>query len=404
VLALSLREAGVEVDVYESVAEPRPLGVGINLLPHAVRELDELGLAEPLGRLGVAPSELVYFSKHGRRIWSEPRGLAAGYRWPQLSIHRGRLHMFLLDEARARLGADRIHTGCPLDAFGESGGEVVARFAAAKDGAPRSARGDVLVAADGIHSAARQRLHPGEGPPRWSGALLWRGVSEGPPFLTGASMIMAGHERQKFVCYPIAPGVLNWIAELRFDAVSAPPAQDWNQRAEPRDFLPPFESWRFDWLDVPALVRRAPAIYVFPMVDRDPLPRWSFGRVTLLGDAAHPMYPVGSNGASQAILDARALTGCLLSHADPVRALAAYDEARRPATAAVVLANRSQGPEECMTLVEQRAPRGFERLSDVISDAELHAIADRYKRVAGFSVDELNQRPSLAAVREGSPA
>ena len=285
----------------------------------------------------------------------------------------------------------------------------MARFVEPKGGAPaRNVGGDVLVAADGIHSAARRKLYPDEGPPRWSGALLWRGVSEGPGFLSGRSMIMAGHERQKFVCYPIGSSasrgselLINWIAELRLDPDGARPPQDWNQRADPSDFLPRFGSWRFDWLDVPALVRSAEAVYVYPMVDRDPLPRWSFGRATLLGDAAHPMYPVGSNGASQAILDARVLTGCLRSHADPLRALAAYEAARRPATTAIVLANRQQGPEECMTLVEQRAPGGFENLSDVISDAELAAIADKYKRLAGFSVDELNRRPSLASPAAG---
>ncbi len=388
--ALSLHAAGLEVEVFESVATLRPLGVGINLLPHAVRELDELGLRTSLEKLGIATSELVYFSKHGRRIWREPRGVAAGYHWPQISIHRGQLHMFLLDEARARLGAQRIRTGLHLTGWNEVGGEIVAHFAEAR------ASGDALVAADGIHSAARRRLYPDEGPPRWSGALLWRGVSEAPAFLSGRSMIMAGHERQKFVAYPIGERTINWIAELRFDPASAPPRQDWDQRADPGDFLPRFEAWRFDWLDVPALIRRAEAIYVYPMVDRDPLPRWSFGRMTLLGDAAHPMYPVGSNGASQAILDARVLAACLRADSDPVRALAAYEATRRPATAAIVLANRQQGPEECMTLVEQRAPSGFERLSDVISDAELAAIADKYKRLAGFSVDELNRRPSLA--------
>jgi 2-polyprenyl-6-methoxyphenol hydroxylase-like FAD-dependent oxidoreductase len=390
VAALSLHAAGLGVEVFESVAAVRPLGVGINLLPHAVRELDELGLRTSLEKLGVATSELVYFSKHGRRIWREPRGVAAGYHWPQISIHRGRLHMFLLDEARARLGTERIHTGRHLTGWREASGEIVADFG------DSSASGDVLIAADGIHSAARRALYPDEGPPRWSGALLWRGTSEAPPFLSGRSMIMAGHERQKFVAYPIGEHTINWIAELRFDPASAPPRQDWNQRADPAEFLPHFETWRFDWLDVPDLVRRAETIYVYPMVDRDPLPRWSFGRMTLLGDAAHPMYPVGSNGASQAILDARVLAGCLRANAEPVRALADYEAARRPATAGIVLANRQQGPEECMTLVEQRAPHGFERLSDVISAAELAAIADKYKRLAGFSVDELNRRPSLA--------
>jgi len=222
-------------------------------------------------------------------------------------------------------------------------------------------------------------------------------------------MIMAGHARHKFVCYPIGPAIdgeaeINWVAELHSDARDLPPRQDWNSHGPLSEFLPSFADWRFDWLDVPEIIRRAPEVYVYPMVDRDPLRHWGGGRVTLLGDAAHPMYPIGSNGASQAILDARALTGCLRTIADPVEALAVYEHARRPPTSALVLANRQQGPEECMTLVEARAPEGFARIDDVISQDELTAIADKYKKLAGFSIAELNASPSLADVAYASRA
>ena len=402
VSALSLSQAGFEVEVFESVETLRPLGVGINLLPHAVRELGELGLEAELTRAGIATAELVYYSRRGQRIWREDRGIAAGYRWPQISIHRGLFHLLLLDTVRERLGDDCVQTDHHFARFENQGDEVVAHFTS-RSGEAREARGDLLVGADGIHSLVRAQLHPGEGLPPWNGALLWRGVSHGPGFLTGRSMIMAGHARHKFVCYPIgvAPdgqAIINWVAELHFDASELPVREDWNRRGSLEDFLPRFEEWRFDWLDVPKLIREAPAIYVYPMVDRDPLPSWGAGRVTLLGDAAHPMYPIGSNGASQAILDARALTGCLRSIGDPSAALATYERTRRPPTSALVLANRRQGPEECMTLVEARAPEGFAKIDDVISQDELAAIADKDKKLAGFSIADLNRSPSLADV------
>jgi 2-polyprenyl-6-methoxyphenol hydroxylase-like FAD-dependent oxidoreductase len=402
--ALSLSEAGFPVRVFESVPELKPLGVGINLLPHAVRELDELGLRAPLEAAGICCSELAYYTKRGQRIWAEPRGLRAGYRWPQISIHRGVLQMFLLEAARARIGADRIQLGLHLERVeAESGVGVRASFCdRERAGVTRSIEARLLVAADGIHSTVRRSFYPDEGAPRWNGALMWRGTADAAPFLDGRTMIMSGHTSQKFVCYPIATAgarqTLNFVAELRFDASAAAEREDWNKPGRLEDFLPRFESWRFDWLDVPALIRAAGPVYVYPMVDRDPLPRWSFGPVTLLGDAAHPMYPIGSNGASQAILDARVLTGCLRHHGgDPERGLARYDEIRRAATSEVVLANRRQGPEAALQLVEDRAPDGFACITDVVREDELAAIAESYKRLAGFSVADLNARASLAA-------
>ena len=398
---LSLASAGFNVHVFDSVAVLMPLGVGINLLPHAVRELAELGMLEDLDAAGVRCRALTYHTKRGEPIWSEARGLAAGYRWPQISIHRGRLQAVLLDEFRARVGAERLHLSHTLTRFDTKTGHVEATFADARGRTVnRTAR--LLIGADGIHSSVRRQLYPLEGAPRWNGALMWRGVVDGTPLLDGRTMVMAGHERQKFVCYPIADlpdgrQRLNFVAELRFDPTELADREDWNKTGRIEDFLPAFEQWQFPWLDVRALIEAAPRTWVYPMVDRDPLPRWSSGPVTLLGDAAHPMYPIGSNGASQAILDARVLTGCLRARPqDPERALLRYDELRREATAAIVLANRGQGPETAMQLVEARAPDGFARLTDVIGDDELAAIADKYKRIAGFAIEELNNCGSLA--------
>jgi 2-polyprenyl-6-methoxyphenol hydroxylase-like FAD-dependent oxidoreductase len=401
--ALRLHAAGIEAHVYESVPEIRALGVGINLLPHAVKELTELGLLDALVATGVRTQELRYFSKFGREIWQEPRGLAAGYRWPQISIHRGALQQILLNAARDRLGTACTHTGHHLASFvQQDGGMVVARFVDRRTGAPVATEtADLLIGADGIHSAVRAALHPDEGPLKWNGAILWRATTLSAPFLTGRSMFMAGHARQKLVAYPITPEadvsgrlLINWIAELRFEpaALAHRYREDWNRRGDVADFLPAFAGWRFDWLDIPDLIRRAEAIYEYPMVDRDPLDRWSTGHVTLLGDAAHPMYPVGSNGASQAILDARALADALMSNADIPAALAAYEAQRRPATARITLSNRQQGPERVMQIVEERAPQGFDDLDVVISRAELEAIAAEYKQIAGFDRDALNRQ------------
>jgi 2-polyprenyl-6-methoxyphenol hydroxylase-like FAD-dependent oxidoreductase len=400
--ALSLHSAGLPVRVYEAVPELRPLGVGLNLLPHAARELEEMGLLPALEHAGVCCASIAYHTKRGELIWSEPRGLAAGYRWPQVSIHRGVLQLQLLAAAEQRIGRDRIHLGHRLIGFEPLERGVRARFET-QDGVAE-ATGRLLIAADGIHSAVRRALYPKEGPPRWNGAIMWRGVAEAEPFLDGRTMIMAGHTRQKFVCYPISDRAsasslrqINFVAELRFDQHDLGEREDWNKPGRLEDFMPRFENWHFDWLDVPALVRSAAETFVYPMVDRDPLPRWSFGPVTLLGDAAHPMYPIGSNGASQAILDARVLTGCLRYHAsDPERGLDRYEAIRREATSKIVLSNREQGPEIGMQLVEDRAPEGFANLYDVVGAEELQQIADGYKKVAGFAIRELNDRPSLA--------
>ncbi|MBV9251654.1 MAG: flavin-dependent oxidoreductase [Acetobacteraceae bacterium] len=407
--ALSLHQIGVECRVFESVDTIEPLGVGINALPHAVRELTELGLADKLAETAIPTAELAYYSKHGKLIWSEPRGLAAGYNWPQFSIHRGELQMILLAAVRERLGGDCILTGHHLVDWDDTGCSIRARFASRRTGQVLGAfEGALLIGADGIHSALRRRLYPDEGSPIWNGAILWRGVTCGEPFLTGRTMIMAGHEFQKFVCYPISraaldrgEAVLNWIAERKFKPDYDWRREDWNRPGRLEEFLPQFESWRFDWLDVPALIRAANRCYEYPMVDRDPLERWTFGRVTLLGDAAHPMYPIGSNGASQAILDARVLAREILAHGTTPEALAAYEANRRPATARIVLANRQNGPEQVMQLVEQRAPNGFVRIKDVLAPEELNEAAAAYKLVAGFDREELNSRPPLIPRRLG---
>ena len=404
-VALSLHQIGVKVRVFESVTELKPIGVGINVLPHACRELIELGLLDAIDRSGIRTKELAYFSKHGKPIWSEPRGLEAGYKWPQFSIHRGTLLQLLLDAARERIGADNILTGHHLADWSETAGGVKARFVG-KDGTLAGEyEGTLLIGADGIHSATRAKLYPDEGPPIWNGRILWRGVTVGDAFLSGRTMIMAGHEILKFVCYPISRAasekgrpLINWIAERHLPPDYHWRREDYNRVGKLDEFLPYFEDWKFDWLDVPGLIRNAQYCYEYPLVDRDPLERWTFGRVTLLGDAAHPMYPIGSNGASQAILDARVLAREILAHGETPQALLAYEAERRPATTQLVLLNRKNGPEQVMQLVEERAPNGFDTVTDVLSREELEGVAANYKKVAGFQVDALNAKPPIVPV------
>jgi 2-polyprenyl-6-methoxyphenol hydroxylase-like FAD-dependent oxidoreductase len=402
-LALSLHQIGIAAKVFESVPELKPLGVGINVLPHAVRELIELDLLDRLDAAGVRTRELAYFSKHGKPIWSEPRGIEAGYRWPQFSIHRGTLQQILLDAATERLGTDNILTSHHLSGWSETPDGVRADFIDKATGRPAGRHdGTLLIAADGIHSAVREKLYPGEGPPIWNGRILWRGITSSGAFLSGRTMIMAGHESLKFVCYPIskqadADGkfLINWIAERHMPPTYQWRREDYNRAARREEFLPWFKDWKFDWLDVPGLIRNGLHAYEYPLVDRDPLPRWTFGLTTLLGDAAHPMYPIGSNGASQAILDARVLTREILAHGPTHAALAAYEAERRPATSDLVMLNRRNGPEQVMQLVEERAPDGYDIVTDVLSLQELEDIAANYKRVAGFQVEGLNAKPPI---------
>jgi 2-polyprenyl-6-methoxyphenol hydroxylase-like FAD-dependent oxidoreductase len=310
--------------------------------------------------------------------------------------------MLLLEATRERLGEARIHQGHTAERVSslDHAAEVV--FRTRTDESVR-VRGDLVIAADGIHSALRAQFYPNEGPPLWNKRVLWRGVTEAEPFWGGRTMIMAGYQDEKFVCYPISPEVaargrslINWIAELSFPDMAAWRREDWNRAGNLDDFLPRFAQWNIAWLDVAGLIRNAGYVFEYPLVDRDPVERWTFGRVTLLGDAAHPMYPIGSNGASQAILDARTLAFELSQDGDIDAALQRYEAQRRPATSKLVLSNRQNGPEAVMQMAHERAPRGFERVEDVISRAELEAVNARYKQIAGFDCETLNSRPSLA--------
>ncbi|MFG2579016.1 flavin-dependent oxidoreductase [Streptomyces malaysiensis] len=379
--ALSLHAAGVEAAVVESAREIRPLGVGINLLPHAVRELIELGLGDELAAIGVATAENVYCDRSGRRIFTEPRGVAQGYRWPQYSVHRGELQRLLLAAVRERLGADAVRTGARVVGFDGSGARdrVRVRVLDRATGAVEDTYARALIGADGLHSAVRAALHPRGGPLLWSGIRMWRGTTRAEPFLTGRSMVIVRDGDAELVAYPIGGGRINWVCQVRMSEPGPLTGEAaWNRAGRLADVLPYFADWRLGWLDVPGLLTGGGEILEYPMVDREPLPWWGSGRVTLLGDAAHPMYPVGANGASQAVVDARVLARELAGAEGVPAALARYETERREATAAVVRANRA------MNRAGARTPEELARLTDTYRDA------------TGGDVRTLNARASLS--------
>ena len=394
-LALELHAVGVPCVLLEATPEQRELGVGINLLPHATRALSRLGLQDALSRVAVTTRESIFFTRHGQFIYREPAGLAAGYAWPQFSIHRGELQRVLTDAVRDRLGADVIRLDHRVAGFTQDDATATVTVEHA-DGTWSQVTGDVLVGADGVHSAVRRQLHPEAGKPHYTGYMMWRGTTVHPPFLSGGSMLRAGWlATGKLVAYPIRENVdgngsqlINWLAEVEGPERAQ---RDWTRRGNLDDFIGHFEDWHFDWLDVPALFRSAQEVLEYPMVDSDPLPWWTQGRVTLLGDAAHPMVPRGSNGSAQAILDARALAALLADAGDSLEAaLRSYDGERREATAQVVLTNRRNPPDALLREVYERTgDQPFDRLSDVITDAEIAAMMSAYRNVAGFSAEHL---------------
>ena len=403
-LALTCHQIGVPVKVFESVRELKPLGVGINLQPNAVRELYDLGLADELAETGVKTKEWALVGRNGNDVWAEPRGLIAGYNWPQYSVHRGKLQMLLYKHVVERLGPDCVTTGSRVAAYENT--DTGVRVTVDHRGAGSShVDCAVLVAGDGLHSAVRAQMHPDDGDPHWGGAFLWRGTSLGEPIRTGASFTLVGSLEQRFVHYPISEPdpdtglqVQNWIAERTVDPENAPSGSDWNQQVDIAKFLPEFQGWDFGWLDIPALIRKAEAVYEFPMVDRDPVARWVDGNVALSGDAAHVMYPVGSNGASQAIVDARVLGAKFIEHGVTHEALAAYESELLDDISALVLRNRDDGPIAILGEVDKRCGGVFDNISDVISRQEIDDFMSNYKAAAGFGIDTLNAAPPTIAI------
>ncbi|HEX9183688.1 MAG TPA: flavin-dependent oxidoreductase [Burkholderiales bacterium] len=403
-LALTLHEIGVRCLVLESVETLKPLGVGINLQPHAVRELYEMGFGPgDLDEIGVQTREFALVGLNGKDVYAEPRGLEAGYRWPQYSVHRGGLQMLLYRAALERLGAGAVRTGMRVTGYRNQAGGVTAQVAA-RDGAQQEIEGSLLIGVDGLHSAVRAQMHPNQPPIQWGGAIMWRGVTRGVPIRTGASFVGFGTHRQRVVLYPISrrdptDGLadINWIAEITVDNTGGWPSADWNRRVRHEDFVHHFETWRHDWLDVPAMLRGAADVYEYPMIDRDPVPTWVDGRVALLGDAAHVMYPTGSNGGSQAIVDARVLGAAMLARGATPAALQDYDAKLCKDVSALVLRNRGAGPFGLLNLLDERCGGVFDDIEAVIPRAERDEFMRAYRTAAGFAMERLNASPPILA-------
>lgn len=394
-LALNLHRHGIPCRVYERAPEVKELGVGITLLPHAMREFAALGLDRQLFGAGIEILESCFFNRFGQLIYKEPRGKYSGYQYPEVSIHRGRLHMILYRAARERLGPDRVLTDHDCTAIAQDDDGVTISFKEFSSGKAREpVRASVAIGCDGINSVVRKQFYPDDRV-AFAGINTWRGVTRRKPILTGRTYMRIGSILTgKIVVYPIVDNIdsdgnqlVNWMAEIKRDTFDQ---NDWNKPGNLDEFLPIYQDYRFDWLDVAELIRTADQILEYPMVDKDPIDRWTFGRVTLAGDAAHPMYPRGSNGAAQGAIDARVLTECLQQNGDPRAALRAYEAARCAATAQVVRTNREFPPDFINIKVEELVgDKPFERLDDYITQGELRALSENYKRIAGFSLTDV---------------
>ena len=367
-MALTCHQLELPVIVHESVKTIEPLGVGINLQPNAVRELFELGLERDLAEIGIQAKEWALVGKNGNDVWSEPRGLDAGYRWPQYSVHRGHLQMMLYRQVLKRLGPKAVISDSRLKSYNNDNDHVLAHFVDS-DGKEQKVEGSILVGADGLHSSVRAQMHPNDGPPKWGGAVMWRGTTQAKPIRTGASFVLLGKLEQRFVCYPISQpdpitgkAIINWIAELTYDTSKEWGHSDWNTQVPVEKFINHFSDWSYEWLDVPQLIRQASAVYEYPMVDRDPLTTWVDGRCVLVGDAAHVMYPVGSNGASQAIVDTRVLGSAFVKHGLNQTALLHYESLNLKEMNELVLRNRGAGPIGILGIVEERCGGVFDKI------------------------------------------
>ncbi len=408
--ALTLHQIGVPCVVLEAVREMRPLGVGINLQPNAVRELYDLGFTEQdLDRVGLPAKEWALVGLNGNDIYSEPRGRLAGYDWPQYAVHRGHFHMLLHEKVVARIGPRAVQLGCRVTGYRKTADGGVTALVENADGVGAELDGALLIGADGIHSAVRAQMHPDQPPIHWGGAVMWRGTTWAKPIRTGASFVGLGTHRHRMVFYPISKpdpqtglAMINWIAEVTMDNSEGWKQSGWFREVSVNDFVHHFEDWIWDWLDVPALIRQGNGAFENPMIDRDPVPTWRDGSVALLGDAAHAMYPTGSNGGSQAIVDARALGAAMIDHGVTPEALAAYDDRLCGPISQLILRNRGAGPFGLLNIVDERCGGTFDNIDNVIPPAERAEFMAGYRAAAGFAIEKLNTSPRT--ILEGARA
>ncbi len=396
VTALQMHKNGIEVEVFDSAAELKPLGVGINLQPHATRELDSIGLLDSLTKASVVTSSLQYHSPDGALILKEARGLNAGYQYPQLSIHRGKLHMVLLDAFYAQIGSKNLHLAHQFSSFQQDQNSVIANFTNPKTSIKSQYTGSLLIGADGIHSTVRASLHPNQSPMQFSGIMMWRGTTYQKPFFDGSTVLVCGNTRVQLVAYPISHPdhngnvQTNWVVEIEDPALAKLHEENWNRTGQLNDFIHYFDDWDLDFLNFSTMFKNAETVLEYPMVDRDPLLFWGNGLVTLLGDAAHPMYPRGGNGASQAIVDASRLVSLLQNTQNITLSLQKYEAERIPATTIVVNNNRTANQVAIFKLIEKHCNGKCNKVHTCIDNNIIQSIAETYKKQAGFSVEQVN--------------
>jgi 2-polyprenyl-6-methoxyphenol hydroxylase-like FAD-dependent oxidoreductase len=399
-LALTLHQIGVPFLVLETSHTMRPLGVGINIQPNAVRELFELGLtSEVLGTIGVPAKEWALVGLNGREVYSEKRGLDAGYNWPQFAAHRGELLMLLYRTLIERAGAESVMLDARVDKYLKRPSGEVDVSVRGSDGSRFQISGRLLIGADGIHSAVRAQMHPDQPPIHWGGAIMWRGTVRAKPLRTESSFIGLGTHQHRMVIYPIskpaADGTVltNWIAELTVDRNEGWLGNNWFKEVPIESFAHHFESFRYDWLDVPTMLNKSECGYMNPMIDRDPVATWVDGPVALMGDAAHAMYPTGSNGASQAIVDARVIGAAILTRGLTPDALKLYDNQLCKKVSELVLRNRLAGPFGLLDILNDRCGGVFENIDTIIPLEERNEFMSKYKAAAGFAIEALNEAP-----------
>ena len=399
-LALTLHQIGVPFLVLETSHTMRPLGVGINIQPNAVRELFELGLtSEVLGTIGVPAKEWALVGLNGREVYSEKRGLDAGYNWPQFAAHRGELLMLLYRTLIERAGAESVMLDARVDKYLKRPSGEVDVSVRGSDGSRFQISGRLLIGADGIHSAVRAQMHPDQPPIHWGGAIMWRGTVRAKPLRTESSFIGLGTHQHRMVIYPIskpsADGTVltNWIAELTVDRNEGWLGNNWFKEVPIESFAHHFESFRYDWLDVPTMLNKSECGYMNPMIDRDPVATWIDGPVALMGDAAHAMYPTGSNGASQAIVDARVIGAAILTRGLTPDALKLYDNQLCKKVSELVLRNRLAGPFGLLDILNDRCGGVFENIDTIIPLEERNEFMSKYKAAAGFAIEALNEAP-----------
>jgi 2-polyprenyl-6-methoxyphenol hydroxylase-like FAD-dependent oxidoreductase len=402
--ALTLEQIGVPCLVLESARELKPLGVGINIQPNAVRELYALGFTEhQLDSIGLPAKEWALVARNGKDIYAEPRGLLAGYRWPQYSVHRGKLQMLLYQAAIERLGSDAIRTGMRVTGYRNNGDDVTV-FVESRNGETSEISAALLIGADGLHSVVRSQMYPNQPPVHWGGMIIWRGTTRAVPIRTGASFVALGTHLHRVILYPITPAdpdtglaTINWVAEFTVDPADGLIEGDWNKKVSTESFIHYFEGWDYDWIDIPGLLRGAEEVFEYPMIDREPVPTWVDGRVALMGDAAHIMYPTGSNGGSQAIVDARVLGAAMIRHGVSPASLEAFNAELCADISKLVLLNRDLGPVGLLRLVEERCGGVFDHIDDVIPPTERYELMANYKEAAGFGIESLNKSPPIIA-------